>query len=265
MRQIRTAIVGALLCLATSIPTLADTPLRTLRTADDTRGWEAVGRLDFGDSGFCTASLVTSEIVLTAAHCLFDASTGERIDPADLRFRAGLRFGRAEAHRGIRRIVIHPEYDFARAERLGRVAHDLALLELDQPIRNGHVRPFRTRLGIGRGETVQVVSYARDRADAPSRESACDLLTRDADILVLSCSVDFGSSGAPVFVLNGDGEARIVSVISAMARWEGRSVSLAAVMENEFDVLISEFARTPAVDPVGKRVAVIDMQEVANR
>nr|WP_281494062.1 S1 family peptidase [Jannaschia sp. S6380] len=246
-------------------PALAETPLRTLGTADLNRGWEAVGRLDFGETGetgFCTAALITSEIVLTAAHCLYDQTTGDRIVAQDIQFQAGLRFGRAEAYRGVRRVVVHPEYDFADANRLGRVGTDLALLELDQPVRLGHVRPFRTQLRVEPGQTVQVVSYGKDRAEAPSREEACEILTRDNEILVLSCEVDFGSSGAPVFIAH-EGETRIVSVISAMARWHGQDVSLAAVMEGEFDALIAEFARTPAFAPVGKRVAATDARDTA--
>ncbi|WGH79580.1 trypsin-like serine peptidase [Jannaschia ovalis] len=250
--------------VALALPAAADDArLRTLGTADETRGWEAVGRLNFGESGFCTAALVTSDVVITAAHCLFDKESGERIPAEEIEFQAGLRFGRAEAYRGVRRIVIHPGYDFSEANRLGRVSVDLALLELDRPIRNGHVRPFRTQLRVRTGQTVQVVSYARERADAPSREEACTILTRDHEILVLSCSVDFGASGAPVFATFED-EVRLVSVISAKAEWEGRQVALAAVMEEELDVLIGEFARTPAAATVGKRI-VVDPVETAAR
>lgn len=233
----------------------ADAALHMLGTADETRGWEAVGRLNLGADGFCTGSLVTADVVLTAAHCVFDKKTGDRIPPEDIEFQAGLRFGRAEAYRGIRRIVVHPEYDFERGDRLDRVGSDLALLELDRPVRLGHVRPFRTQSRIHAGQPVQVVSYAFDRADAPSREESCRVLTRDSDILVLSCSVDFGASGAPVFAAF-DGEMRIVSVISAKAEWEDRPVALAAALEGELDQLVAEFSRTPAFAPVGKRVTV---------
>lgn len=241
----------------------ADDGLEMLRTADDTRGWEAVGRLNFDEDGFCTAALVTSEVVITAAHCLFDRDTGARIPTERIEFQAGLRLGRAEAYRGIRRVVIHPQYDFAESDRLDRVSVDLALLELDRPVRNGHVKPFRTQLRVRAGQTVQVVSYARDRADAPSRQKACTILTRDLDILVLSCDVDFGASGAPVFASFGD-EVRLVSVISAKAEWEGQEVALAAAMEGELDVLIGEFARTPAMT-AGKRVRVAPPVDTAAR
>jgi V8-like Glu-specific endopeptidase len=262
--------VSALLLLLLALllpfgrPGLAEPSLKLLGTADEGRGWEAVGRLDLGSRGFCTGSLITADIVMTAAHCLFDKVTGERVPTDEVEFQAGLRFGRAEAYRGVRRIVLHPGYDFQADDRLHRVGSDLALLELDRPVRSGHVRPFRTQTRINTGQVVQVVSYARDRSDAPSREEACRVLARDHDILVLSCAVDFGASGSPVFA-TFDGETRIVSVISAKAEWKGQPVSLAAVMEGELDVLVSEFARTPAFGPVGRTLVVEDTEPTAGR
>ncbi|CTQ48590.1 trypsin-like serine peptidase [Jannaschia donghaensis] len=252
---LKSMMMAVLAAVTLGAPSMAETPLESLETADANRGWEAVGRLNFGPDGFCTASLITSDVVLTAAHCLYDAATGERIDPSKIEFQPGLRNGRAEAYRGVRRIVVHPEYDFSDSTRLSRVGSDLALLELDQPVRLGHVRPFRTQVRVEAGQVVQVVSYGQDRADAPSHESACEILARDNEILVLSCEVDFGSSGAPIFIRYGD-ETRIISVVSAKAQWEGQDVSLAAVMEGQLDALIGEFARTPAIGAVGKRLAI---------
>jgi V8-like Glu-specific endopeptidase len=242
-------------------PLAAEGP-RMLSTADDNRGWEAVGRLNFGETGFCTAALVTPDVVMTAAHCLYERDTGRPVPAAEIEFQAGLRFGRAEAYRGVRRVVVHPDYDFLDADRLGRIGTDVALLELDRPVRMGHVKPFRTQFRVSLGQQVQVVSYAKSRPDAPSREVGCSVLTRDDEVLVLSCEVDFGSSGAPVFV-EYEGGARIVSVISAKAEWEGQTVALAAVLEGEFDALLDAFASTPALNPVGKSVSVTGTTETA--
>lgn len=255
LRTVRLVAAALALWFSAVASAGADAALKTLRTADDNRGWEAVGRLNIQDQGFCTASLITADIVMTAAHCLFDKTSGDRVPADQIEFQAGLRFGRAEAYRGIRRIVLHPSYDYAETDRLDRIGTDLALLELDRPIRNGHVRPFRTQTRIHAGQDVQVVSYARERSDAPSREESCRVLTRDDAILVLSCAVDFGASGSPVFA-TVEGETRIVSVISAKAEWQGQPVALAAAMEGELDALISEFARTPASRPVGKTIWV---------
>lgn len=245
-------VAACALACALAWPGAADGRLRTLATADASRGWEAVGRLDLGSDGFCTAALIAAEIVLTAAHCLFDSDTGEALPIGILRFRPGLRHGRAEAHRGIRRVVVHPDFARDADGQLDRVGADLALLELDRPVRLGHVRPFRTRLGIGAGERVEVVSYAKGREDAPSLQSSCAVIDRDADVLILDCEVDFGASGAPVFTLVG-GEMRIVSVISAKGDLRDRPVALAASIEGEIEPLLAAIAATPAVGPVRRR------------
>ncbi|MGB3555541.1 MAG: trypsin-like serine protease [Jannaschia sp.] len=240
-RSMLAIATAALLTIALPSEGTADNSgLRPLATADSVRGWEGVGRLNFGDGGFCTASLVAPDMVLTAAHCLFDERTGRRMDISRLEFQAGLRNGKAEAYRGIARAVIHPSFNFGRGTKIGRVGADLALLQLDRPVQLSHVRPFRTQSQVRSGQSVQVISYAQHRAAAPSREEACAVLTRDRDVLVLSCSVDFGASGAPVFA-TVNGELRIVSVISAKARWSNRPVALAASMEGEIDALFSAF------------------------
>ncbi len=202
-----------------------ESALRILQTGDDSRGWEAVGRLNFGDRGFCTGALIEPNLVLTAAHCMFDKETGARMDEAQIEFLAGWRNGRAAAYRGVRRAVVHPDYVFGGADRLDRVAFDLALLELDQPIRLPSITPFETDASPVKGDKVEVVSYAMDRSEAPSLQEVCFVLGNQPGVVVLTCSVDFGSSGAPIFVVR-DGVARVASVVSAKAEVDGKKVAL---------------------------------------
>ncbi len=235
----------AAVCAALALPPRAgraeDTGLVALNTADQARGWGAVGKLLLGERGFCTGALIAPDLVLTAAHCLYDRDTGARMPDRLITFQAGWRNGRAEAYRSVRRAVAHPDYLYSGGDELDRVGHDLALLQLDQPILLPQLQPYAVGHSPGRGAEVSVVSYARDRAGIPSIEQGCGVLASEGNALILTCDIDFGSSGAPVFSLV-DGVAEVVSVISAKAELDGRKVALAVPVETPLGTLRAELA-----------------------
>lgn len=212
--------------------------LKLLATADDSKGWQAVGRLNFGSKGFCSGALIGADLVLTAAHCLYEKENGKPVDMSSIEFLAGWRNGRAEAYRGVRSGVVHPRYDYRNDDRVSRVAYDIAVLKLDRPIRLPGLTPFETASRPRKGDEVGVVSYAKDRAEAPSLQEVCHVLAGRPGILMLSCSVNFGSSGAPIFSFR-DGAPQIVSVVSSMADMKGKPVSLGVSLGDNLDLLRS--------------------------
>ncbi len=197
--------------------------LRRLTDRDDLLGWEAVGRLDTAQGGFCTATLIASDQVLTAAHCLYDR--GRLRNASELTFRAGLRDGVSIAERQILAFAVPDAYHPSKGMRLDNVQHDVALLKLSAPITIADADPFVLHQGSLRGTDISVTSYGQGRAEALSRQRNCSIVAEQRPIMAFDCNVTFGSSGAPVFVLHGD-RGRIVSIISGGSQRDGRTISL---------------------------------------
>lgn len=219
------------LSLFAFLPVANAQELRELLTADQGRAWRAVGRLNIGQTGFCSGALIAEDMVLTAAHCLYDKDTGNLHDIGDIQFLAGWRNGRAEAYRTASKAVVHPRYVYKDGGNSDKVGFDLALIQLDMPIRLPGINPFSLGTTPQKWDEVGLVSYARDRSEAPSIQEICNVLARRPGMLVLDCVVDFGASGAPVFDMN-NGIPVIVSVVSAKAEVNNSPIALGAMVEN---------------------------------
>lgn len=208
--------LGHILCaivVLTGAAQAQSTGLDRLTGRGDLLGWEAVGRVDLGN-GMCTGVLIAPDLVLTAAHCVYDRTTGQMRDARGITFRAGYRDGQSVADSGVLRAVAHAGYDPRGGTNADNVRHDAALLQLSRTIPAMTAAPFVIHTGRDRQGQVSVVSYGRGRAEAPSWQRACALLDRRDGLMAFDCDVTFGSSGAPVFMKDGN-RARILSLVSA--------------------------------------------------
>jgi hypothetical protein len=148
---------------------------------------------------------------------VFHPTSQRQVATNRIHFLAGWRLGEAVAHRKVRRVILHRDYSFTATNPRDRVEKDVALLVLAEPIPRELARPFLRNRTPAQGQRLQIVSYGRDRPEAPSIEERCSADQISGRVIVMDCDVTFGVSGSPVFTLE-NGEARITSVVSAMGR-----------------------------------------------
>jgi hypothetical protein len=237
-----------LLAVAIAVPAAGQGPGRRMLEADEAEAYRGVGRLNVAGTRFCTAMLIAPDVVVTAAHCLYHPRTYARVPVSELRFVAGLRLGETAAVRRATRAVTRPDFAFEGFAAPDGVTADLALVELARPV------PEENAAAWARGELdpetpLAIVSYARDRAQAPSIETPCRVASAFGGAAAIECAVDYGASGAPVF--QGEGEARrLVAVVSAMGRVlaTGDDVTLAVLVEPGLDALVEALRAAPIED-----------------
>lgn len=235
---------------------------RRLLSVEEAVPFRGVGRLNVAGTRFCTATLISETVIITAAHCLFHPRTRARVPLGEFRFAAGLRMGKTAAVGRIVRAAVHPEFTFEGMASPAGVAADLAVLELAEPVAAEDAPAFATGDLRRDAAPLAIVSYARDRAQAPSIEEPCGLATTFAGVAALDCAVNYGASGAPVLQgaaeeegegaegegeEGGAGERRLVAVVSAMGSVVAseRQVTLAVLVGPWMALLLESLAAEP--------------------
>ncbi|MEL6584407.1 MAG: trypsin-like serine protease [Pseudomonadota bacterium] len=222
-------LILGVLCLTAAQAAAQDG--RRMLTEDEARAWTAVGRVNIADAGHCTGALIEPDIVLTAAHCVFHPTSRRQVSANRIHFVAGWRLGEYVAHRTVARVIVHRDYAFTGEPTSDAIRSDVALLVLHEEISRDVARPFERVRTPRVGQRLSIVSYGRDRPEAPSIEDQCSADVIQDNILVMNCDVTFGVSGSPIFTLEG-GEARVASVVSAMGQYGGNDAAFGMTLDD---------------------------------
>lgn len=201
--------------------------------------WAAVGRVNRETGGFCTGTLVASNLVLTAAHCLYDGRTGTRVAPRRLHFVGGYRRGKYVTH-AVARAIFHPvAFSFAGADGLTRAANDWAVLVLATPVAT---KPIPVRSLSPRNLTtlprdrLMRAGYSQDRPHLLSLHNGCGVSgnVNGGPVLIHTCDATRGDSGSPLIIMTEQGPflvGMIMGVTQAGERERGLAVHASAFLE----------------------------------
>lgn len=192
--------------------------------------WSAIGKLNNGVGGSCTAVLISEHYALTAAHCLFFKNTGQYLPAQSLHLILGYENQQFRDHLRVSAYYIPPAYEPTRPYET--LAGDWALLSISgQPT----VRPLNiSHFHRAAESTLMTGGYSHRSPYTMTADRTCRFigLSNEKNFLFDSCQAPAGYSGSPVLVPDADKRSfSIAGIHVANQLWQAQTIAIAIPIE----------------------------------